>query len=842
MRPIVRVALRDLRRHRGRSALLLLLVAAPVAGVTFLSTLFTSTIPTRDERLSSWFSDAEMRVVQPDTTETGRPIPDLVPPGTRAVEIHEYAAVAERPGRRVQFLLTDLPVGDPVVKNRIVLRSGRLPAAPGEIAMSSSLLAQLDGRVGWAVGLDDPDRSFIVVGQVANPIEADRLEAVILAADVPAGTAPTWLVETGNVDPRLVEGHLRAAAGEGAFDIYRRDGVLATLRKDRRPDLTLLVGAAVLLVTGLVVAAAFATAARRHTRTLALLAATGAEPSQLRSLFVAQALVLGAVAAAAGLAVGLVSVLVLSPRLEHLANRTSVAVRVPVLQLVAVGAAAVVASLAAALVPAWHAGRAEIAQALAAKRPARPMRWLPPTASVLLGGGLGWLWLGGSVTEDPNEFLLAVGASAALAGGALSAPALLRILDRRAGGFPLFFRIAARDAARSIPRVAPTTAAGIAALSLAIGMLVVTASRDRYEREQYVPSLRSDQLRVEPLDAVARPAATEAVAAKVAEVVQGSVAARIRVASSRSGVDRSQWVVANGALPNGTGPTRRGLVAVADADVLKALDAPSAVARYLAEGKIVALGAPGISGGQVSLAVPVWTYLEDEGGAGDAHSHEHAGHDELAIREENRVLSVPGAAVAGRSLSALPLYLASEATLQGLGLSWSLESWLVRSSRPLDAGTVRVAREAAGVGTGVSVSVEEPPATDSSFRTLLAGLAVAFAAAIACLATALALAEGRRERVLLDVAGIRPRDRRLAATAQAAFLGGVAVVLAVPLALLATFAGLASFDKYPVVVPWAQVLLASLLVLAVPAVAALALLDHDRQGPASPLAPLGTQV
>lgn len=781
---------------------MLAVIGTPVVAVAFTLTLFASTIPTREQRLSSWFTDADLRAVErpgaPETDPGG-----LLPPGTRAIPVREVSAYVERPGRRVQFLLSDLPVADPITRNRLVLSAGRLPTRTGEVAMSETLLDQLDAVIGRRIWLTEPGVSLVVTGTVTNPMAADRLEAVASSADIPAATPRTWLVDSGSIDARLIEGHLREAAGDGTFEIYRREALLKTIPRDRRPDLTVLVAGALLVVTALVAAAAFATAARRHVGTFALLTANGAEPRELRFLLVCQAGVLGAVAALGGTLLGLVGAALLSPRLEHLANRTSVDVRLPAAALVTVATAAVIGSIAASIVPAWRAGQRDVTHSLVAPR--QPQQWVSALGLGLFGAGLGWLWLGGSVTDEPNRALLGAGGLAALVGGAFMTPAVLRLSERLGRRLPVPLRIATRDAARSTSRVAPTTAAGMAAIALAIAMLTVTASRDSYQRAGYVPTLGPDQLRVESLDPLLAPSRIEAVATKVADVVPGSVATPIRVASAHPDVDRSQWVVASGAMPTATGQARQGLVALADERVLRVLGAPPATLSALRDGKVVALGAPRVADGSVQLRIPIWTHADESGASETAHADGKAGYrHERPIREADRVVSLPAVTVDAPARSAVPLYLASKEVLTSAGLSTSLESWLLRSAAPLDDRSISAARDLAGVGSGVYVTVEEPPADDSAFRRLLAALGVGFATVIAGLATALAAAENRRVMCLLDAVGISPRSRRLMVASQASSLSVVALASGVPIGLVSTVAALVAYDTYPVVLPWLE--------------------------------------
>ena len=248
-------------------------------------------------------------------------------------------------------------------------------------------------------------------------------------------------------------------------------------------------GVMLLLVTTLLVAPAFAVSASRQRRTLALAASNGAETRQLRRKVLAQALLLGALAAvvSAGLAVLAIRVAVW----VLVAKRPWTTFRfldIPWWAVLAVIVMAVVSALVAALIPALRLRRLDIIGVMKGQSVSpRVNRVLPVVGAVLaVGGGVG---LVAAVATHQRELAIAGLAIALTFGALMLVPIILVLAGILAARLPVAARMATRDAARhrtrSVPTVAAIMAATIALTSFSIGLV----SDSEQQRREYVPQL-----------------------------------------------------------------------------------------------------------------------------------------------------------------------------------------------------------------------------------------------------------------------------------------------------------------------------------------------------------------
>jgi putative ABC transport system permease protein len=252
-------------------------------------------------------------------------------------------------------------------------------------------------------------------------------------------------------------------------------------------------GVMLLLVTTLLVAPAFAVSASRQRRTLALAASNGAETRQLRRKVLAQALVLGALAAvvSAGLAVLAVRVAVWVLVAKH-PWTTFRFLDIPWWAVAAVIVMAVVSALVAALIPALRLRRLDIIGVMKGQSVSpRVNRVLPVLGAVLaVGGGVG---LVASVATHQREIAVAGCAIALTVGALMLVPIVLVLAGMLASRLPVAARMATRDAARhrsrSVPTVAAIMAGTIALTIFSIGLV----SDSEQQRREYRPQLLSGE-------------------------------------------------------------------------------------------------------------------------------------------------------------------------------------------------------------------------------------------------------------------------------------------------------------------------------------------------------------
>ena len=158
----LRIARRDALRHRGRSILVLVMIALPVLAVTtadvLIQTSDVSSVESIDRRMGSaeavvTTSLGSGRVVQTPDPDDGfffggsgeeLPIPgadDLSAAlgGARLVEIREGEAKVRTDKGAVTAGLRELDLSDPVTDGLFELTSGRLPRDAGEVVVNQAL-------------------------------------------------------------------------------------------------------------------------------------------------------------------------------------------------------------------------------------------------------------------------------------------------------------------------------------------------------------------------------------------------------------------------------------------------------------------------------------------------------------------------------------------------------------------------------------------------------------------------------------------------------------------------------------------------------------------------------
>lgn len=508
--PLLRIAVRDLTRHRVRSLVALLLFALPVALIVGFCSLKEA-----DQRISLGDPTVGSAAVS-FTDGEGRPTVD---PADQSARLHDLLGPdADSLSRETTAdgVLTTGSSGDRAGDRRVDTRVRSLQAsadgtgpavAPGTVVLGGTTAYLLGVGTGDTVTVATSDGRPSTDLTVAAVTDAGS-DAVVDAGDVPpasgttagssTGTAPsvTWYLPADAPDTLTTT--LRNAAhtpdsvldfGEhwtdGPYLLDYGDLTVGAVRDwvgyttDMVAQTLALLIAAVLVVTliAAVITPVFAVAAHRLTRQLGLLCVNGASPRQLRRIMFYEGLVTGVLGTALGLAgsagVGALAISRLSA--GSYAWAWDVALPVAVI--------AVACGLAAALVPARRAGRTDPVVAVAggdlqglrapgtpAARYTRRARCL--TGPVLLVLGLVLVALGGADPDEANPFTAWLGGiSLAGIGLTCSAGPAVRLLARAGTHLPTAGRLAVRDSARNRHRTVPALAA-VAGVTMLVTVLV----------------------------------------------------------------------------------------------------------------------------------------------------------------------------------------------------------------------------------------------------------------------------------------------------------------------------------------------------------------------------------
>ncbi|SCL30493.1 putative ABC transport system permease protein [Micromonospora nigra] len=522
-RTALRVARREARRARGRTALVLAMITLPVLALTFVAVSLDMAELTTAERVDRQLgsADAELFVVaggpvvqdahadnwnhlgeQPRTRNGGseEQLTALLPAGSRILRLQRWGSFAARMSDRVDDTVPARTVDltDPLARGLARVHAGRVPAGAGEIAANPAALRRLRVATGDTVTAGDGSRTWTVVGVVEFP---DRLDPLVTLH--PDGTVPgraaevSWLVDLpGPAGPevfrRLNDGGVVMTARTPApprpgasADTWRTDGSNVTQLSS-----AVLVGGLGLLEVVLLVGPAFAVGVRRRRRDLALVAVAGGDSAHLRRVVLADGVVLGGVGAAAGVALGIVGAFAARPLVEEFVFESRFGgYRVWPQALAVIAAVAVLAGVLAALAPALTAARQDVVAGLAGRRnpPRHRRRWLV-VGVVLAAGGAAVAALGAVRTNQP---VILTGLILGELGLVFATPTLVGLLARLGRFLPLAPRIALRDASRNRSSTAPAISAVMAAVAGSVALGVFLASDDARAEARYPPQLPS---------------------------------------------------------------------------------------------------------------------------------------------------------------------------------------------------------------------------------------------------------------------------------------------------------------------------------------------------------------
>lgn len=508
---MLKATLKGLLAHKLRMTLTAIAV---VLGVGFIAGTYVLT-DTINRTFSELFDDVTagvdvfVRSEQAFRTMEGddqrQPIPEELLDEIESVDgvaeargsVVGYAQIVDKEGEAIA------PVGPPTLGvswtasdgEIVVAREGRQPERDGEVAIDAATAEDADFQVGDDVEilLQEGRETFELVG-IAGFGEADNLAGATLAlfdletaqrvldrvgefdsVEVVAedGVSAAELASRmGSILPKGIEAATaEAVSNEQAEALQEGLGFLTT---------ALLVFASVALFVGaFIIFNTFSIVVAQRTREFALLRALGASARQILGSVVIEALIVGTLASAVGIGVGLLVALALQQLLGAFGlDLPSTSLQLLPRTLIVSMIVGLVVTVASSLMPARRAARISPMEALreAAPRPYQPSFRRVLGGGGVLGTGIVLLFLG-LFTEigDPLS-LVGAGAFSTLLGVALLSPLFAGPLAG-AIGVPAETMAAmpgklARENARRNPR---RTAATSAALMIGLALVSFTA-------------------------------------------------------------------------------------------------------------------------------------------------------------------------------------------------------------------------------------------------------------------------------------------------------------------------------------------------------------------------------
>ncbi|TQL70783.1 putative ABC transport system permease protein [Nocardioides albertanoniae] len=866
----LRIGRREAWRAKWRSLLIVAMIALPVAGVTAVAVTYktydVNTAEGLDRRLGTEAA-ARVEVQSPGAVRQGidpEKAASWLEPDSADKPLDEAglrAAVGDRPvleaddyGLDVRTdkgatgatgLRTDLT--DPLAAGLVRLTDGRLPQASDEVVVNAALAARgpsIGDELEIRTGESREVRKVVGIAESTTV----RNDAFVAGAGLPRGESaiPAWLVGGGAFTWADVE-KLNAS---GAFVLSRsvvQNPPAAARAADRElqprmeaPDpadavVVVLIVVMALLEVVLLAGPAFAVAARRQARDLALIAASGGTAHQSRRVVLGSAVVIGAVAAAAGALLGVGVARLLQPLAQDQVSAWFGPFEVPWLQVLAVACTGFAAAICAALVPAWVASRQNAVGVLSGRRSAsRPSRRSPVIGVVLLAAGVASAAFG---TQNAFSGLpIALGVLLCVTGLLFILPVLISVAARLSARMPLVVRFATRDADRHRTRTVPAvgaiavTVVGVITLGIAFG------SDEEQNQKTYQPSIAIGDAVVQPrfggAEAGDAPSAArwETTRAQVEKAVPGSTVTPM--SGAVFGEDGSYFSVETAdrgqvALDNGGGFGE--LTVVGDDGKL-----PPAVTRSLVGVDVDAAEKTLRSSGVVvfttddslvtsrSARLVVREFSEE-----DDQEHERVGIEAPATYVDVGDRVAPSYAVV------------TEATARRLGADPQVIGLYVEDAR-ISAAAETDLDEALAAGD-ISSTLEVERGFQSDDYTVIVWLLLVTLGAVlmiggALTATHLALNDARPDLATLSAVGARTRTRRGVAAAYAIV---VTLLGAVPGAIIGLVPGIAvtyplTAEGWParddvashyLVIPWGLI---GLIVVGLPLLAALIVVATTR--------------
>ncbi|WCN82860.1 FtsX-like permease family protein [Micromonospora sp. LH3U1] len=856
-RTALRIARRESRRARRRTALVLAMIALPVAVLAFLAASYDMADLTPRERVERRLgvADAELRwvadnpVVQDEwgdgwNTSDGEHVPAvrvtaaqvtaLLGPGSRVTEVRPHVPLTLRgPHRDEDVDGRVLDLNDPLARGLVRFRAGRAPQQPGEVAVSPVALRRLDLRLGHAVAVADGSRAYTVVGVVEFSDDLGAVVALHPGAVAPTGPEPdsVWLADVpGAVDAALVarlndRGVVVAPRPPEDSTSERKRMWLGSIGPSEAGDLStgVLIAGLGLLEVVLLVGPAFAVGVRRRRRDLALVAVAGGDAAQLRRVVLADGVVLGVLGAAAGLLVGVGAAFAGRPLVEqYVFGARFGGYRCWPTALVLLGGVAVLAGVLAALAPAWTAARQDVSAGLAGRRtpPTTRARWLA-LGLALVAGGAGLAAFGATQTSPA---VILTGLILGELGLVCCTPTLIGALARLGRVLPLAPRIALRDASRNRAAAAPAICAVMAAVASSVALGAYLASDGEREMRAYRPALPTGHMLVNPNESARQPTLAQVAAAARDQLGVGAVAPVYAVGCGPAGTDYCDVAPV---LPPAQVCPWQPEDALSESHRRQARADPRCGIReadyfggYVQTVVDDGTALPLLTGVEPATTAAAAAVLHAGGVVVTDPRYLHDGVVTVRVNQVDDGLDRPKAArdLPGYALpeaAGQPRLLLSTSAARQLGLNPSPAGWVIGTTTPPDEDQrKRFAAALRPFGT-ISLTVEYggAPRDVSPLLLLLAAAAGLITVGAAGIATALAAAEGRAELTTLAAVGAAPALRRVLAICQAGVIAGLGSVLGIVAGLGTAAIVLFSVnrqyatdwpvpDPYPFLVPW----------------------------------------
>ena len=746
-RAVIRWAWRMFRREWRQQLLVLALIVValgatvlgaaiavntpPPAGQGFGTAQDMASFPGGTKNLASQIATLQQRVGRVDVIENQA----VAIPGS----INTYDLRAQNPHGAF---------GQPMLS----LVAGHYPAGSGQVAVTQGLATTFNLRIGdsWRQG----GQVRQVTGIAANPQSLLDEFALVAPGQV---SAPTQVTVLFTAPPGTNLGSL------SQYVATRHDAVASN---PLNPETIVLALATVgMLLIALVAVGGFTVLAQRRLRSLGMLGALGATDANIRLVVRVNGVLVGVVGALTGTVLGLAAWLAYRPELESSAHHLIGPFQLPWVVIGPAMALAVVATYFAASRPARSITKIPVVTALSG-RPAPPKQVhrsaIPGVALFVVAAAL--LSYSGKSANGGGAPELLLGIVLLVVAIILLAPFCLVILARLGRHAPIATRLALRDLARYRARSGSALSAISLGVFIAALVCVLTAQRYGNVLDYAGPNVASNQLIVYTPNSGHGPGPNgsngpSAPTTTTTPQAQAAVAEDIAKALGSNTVielDQTSASLQHAAA----GRSWSGPVFVATPQLLQAFGIKASDVNPDAD---VLTARPGLSG--VSLMQLVY---------GGYFSKQAVGSNSFPCPQgqcvANPVIQEVSALPSGTSA---PNTVITEHAIHELGLSTSINGWLIQAPHPPTAAQITDARLAAAAA-GMTIETKNSAPSSAEILDYATVFGIVLALGILAMTIGLLRSETARDLRTLAATGASSFTRRevTAATAFALALGG----------------------------------------------------------------------
>ncbi len=814
-RAMIRWAWRLFKREWRQQLLILLLVMVAVAAVVVGAAVATNTPPPAN----AGFGTADDLATYASTGKQALDLPSV--DAQVAVLEHRFGTVQvienetlSVPGSSETYQLRSQDPNGLYGGPMLQLLSGHYPTGSTQIAVTPGLATELN----LGVGDEWPQGGKTVVGVVQNPQSLLDEFALVPPGQVMHPTQVNVLFDAPGVDP-------------GRIGSYVSTPATAANSNPINPATIVLALATVgMLLIALVSIGGFTVLAQRRMRALGMLESMGATDRNVRLVLEANGVIVGAVGAVVGFALGVVAWLAYRPHNEQSAHHLIPMFALPWTVIVIAMVLAVVATFFAAGYPARAISRVPVVAALAG-RPAPPRQihrsFVPGVIALVLG--FVFFSLSGAGHQGSGVIWLVPGFVALIAGIILVSPFFLALLARVGRRSPIAIRLALRDLSRYRARSGSALSAISVGVLIAVVICAVAVARYANVFDYTGPNMASNQLLVfspngdngpSPNPTAPTQQDIESQEATVHSIAQ-SVAATDTIEVENPAVNLQNLSV--------SGRQWNGPIYVATPALLRAYDInPSSIPSNVD----ILSSRPGLSGSGVQLnyggggggkggAVLVGPGAGPQGaggGVGPGNTNECSPGSCVAhpvIQEESQLptgTDVPNTVITESALRRLHVASGN-----------SLEGWLLQANAPITSAQIMNA-QALAASNNLSIESKNDDPTSAEIVNWATVFGIALALGILAMSVGLIRSETASELRTLSATGASSRTRRTLTAVTAgglAFLGALLGTVAAYVGLVGWFrsnsleGGVSDIIDH---IPWSNLFL---IVIAMPVVALL---------------------